>query len=71
MSNKNLLSFFKRCLFTENVLSLFDGAIATKVEVNQEHRLLKAHAELKKYVSFSHLQALEDKVKNTYDLNTV
>ena len=71
MSNKNLLSFFKRCAFSENELSLFDGAVAAKVEVNQEHRILKAHAELKKYVSFSHIQALEDKVKSTYDLNSV
>ena len=57
--------------FSETEISLFDGAIAQKVEVNQEHRILKAHAELKEYVSFSHIQALEDKVKSIYTLNSV
>ncbi len=71
MSNKNLLSFFKRCTFTQEELDLFQDAVATKVEVNQQHRILKAHATFVKYVPFSRVVSLEGKVKNTYELTTV
>ncbi len=71
MGNKNLLSFFKRCIFSEEEQRLLEGAYATKVEVNQEHRMIKAHAEFLGYVPFSDIQKLEEKVKSTYELHTV
>ncbi len=71
MGNKNLLSFFKRCIFNEEEQRLLDGAFATKVEVNQEHRMIKAHAEFPGYVPFSHILKLEEKIKETYELHTV
>lgn len=71
MANKDLLSFFKRCNFNDEELALFEGAIATKVVVSQEHRILKAHAEFLRYVSFSRIIGLEEKVKSCYDLNAI
>ena len=71
MGNKNLLSFFKRCTFSDEEQRLLDGAFASKVEVNQEHRMIKAHAEFLSYVPFCDIQKLEEKVKSTYELNTV
>ncbi len=71
MSNKYLLNFFKRCSFTDEEISLFGESIATKVVVNQEHRILKAHAQFSKYVPFSHILQLEKKVKTSYDLSLV
>ena len=64
MSNKKLLDFFKRCSFTNDELERFADVVATKVEVSQEHRIIKAHAEFKKYVSFSHITLLEEKVNS-------
>ncbi len=70
MANKNLLSFFKRCLFTNEEQHLLDGAVATKVAVNQEHRIIRAHAEFPKYVPFSHIMKLEEKICLTYELHS-
>ena len=56
MGNKNLLSFFKRCTFSDEEQRLLDGAFASKVEVNQEHRMIKAHAEFLSYVPFCDIQ---------------
>lgn len=71
MANKNLLNFFKRCTFSEEEQRLFEGACATKVQANQEHRMIKAHAEFPMYVPFSHIAKLEEKVRTTYELHTV
>ncbi|MBQ4052179.1 MAG: PolC-type DNA polymerase III [Clostridia bacterium] len=71
MSNKELITYFKRCRFSEEEQQLFSTAYLTKVEVNQQHRLLKAYAEFPAYVPFSRIMKLEENVKSSYDLNTV
>ncbi|MBQ8894102.1 MAG: PolC-type DNA polymerase III [Clostridia bacterium] len=71
MANKELLSFFRRCLFSEDEQRFLAGAYATKVEANQEHRMIKAHAEFPMYVPFSHIEKLEEKIKSTYELHMV
>ncbi len=70
MEGKNLLSFFKRCAFSEQERALLAGAV-TRVEVNQSKRFIKAHTEFPLYVPFSHIIKLEEKIKNTYELNSV
>ena len=70
MANKNLLTFFKRCSFSGEEKELFQDAYATKVEANQEHRMLKAYVVFSKYLSFSHLLELEEKIKSAYQLHT-
>ncbi len=71
MADKYLLQFFKRCIFSEEEAKLLEGAIATKVEANQAHRILRAHTEFPMYVPFSHIVKLEDRIRDTYQLNTV
>ena len=71
MANKNLLSFFRRCPFSEDEIKTFEGAVTTKVEANQEHRMIKAHAEFPTYVPFSLIEKLENKIKTAYELNAV
>ncbi len=71
MANKEFLSYFKRCLFSEEERTLLASAYLTKVEVNQPHRLLKAHAAFPVYVPFSHILKLEALIKATYELTTV
>ena len=71
MANKEILSYFKRCLFSEEEQQLFSAGYLTKVEVNQQHRLLKAHTAFPMYVPFSHILKLEAKIKSAYELNTV
>ncbi len=71
MANKEVLSYFRRCIFTEEEQQLFASAVLQKVEVNQQHRLLKAHTAFPMYVPFSHIVKLEEKIRNTYELNTV
>ena len=59
MAKKNLLQFFKRCIFSEEEAAVLEGAVTTKVEANQEHRILRAHAEFPMYVPFSHIVKLK------------
>ena len=70
MGNKELLSYFRRCVFSEEERQLFASAYVTKVEANQQHRLLKAHTAYPAYVPFSHILKLEAVIKATYELNT-
>ena len=71
MAKKNLLQFFKRCIFSEEEAKLFDGAYTVKVEANQEHRILRAHTEFPMYVPFSHIVKLEERIRDTYELTNV
>ncbi len=71
MSNKSLLSYFRRCTFTEKEQSLFENAFVTKVEANQQHRMIKAHTSFAEYVSFSDILKLEEKIRSSYELNQV
>ncbi len=68
MAVKYLLNYFKRCGFSAEEQRVFEGAFVEKVEVNQEHRMIKAHVIFPSYVPFSHIRNLEENVSKTYEL---
>ena len=68
MAVKYLLNYFKRCGFSAEEQRVFEGAFVEKVEVNQEHRMIKAHVIFPSYVPFSHIRNLEENVCKTYEL---
>ncbi len=68
MADRNLLTLFNRCDFTEEEKQLFSSAVVTKVMANQEHRILKVDIIFKSYVNFIALSELRKKVVKAYSL---
>ena len=71
MANKNLLQLFSKCDFEQSQISLFKTAVATRVQINSEYRILKAHLQFESYVPYSFITQLADIVSTTYSLNKV
>lgn len=71
MANKDFLSFFKRCAFTDEERSVLDGASAAKVEANQEHRAIKALVAFPRYLPYKAIEKIENRIIEAYQLHNV
>lgn len=71
MADKNLLQLFSKCDFNEEQISLFKTAVATRVQINSEYRILKAQLKFENYVPYSFIAQLADIVRYTYKLSRV